>query len=673
MKDLKSIFAGGFVAGPASPVRQDPEVEFLGVLMDYGLEVEYLQYGKLQRVKTTTDKKGEKSGWYIFHPDGVPAGAYGDWRLSDDHHSWCAKDVHDLSTHEILENKARMEQAKRERAAAIEQDQKAAALKAQSIVQDAQPATNDHPYLKAKGVPSYGLSLHDGKLAIPAINERGEVVTIQTIDQHGGKLFLKGGKKSGSFFWIEGKRDTIYICEGYATGATLHMATGCAVAVAFDAGNLVQVAPLIRGKFLTASLVIAADNDQFKGNDNAGVRCAKQAAELTAASVVIPQFSSLETKPTDFNDLAALEGLDRVRQQIVPSGTVATPSSRFELSRVDTLEVKEIDWAVEGYIESDSLGLIFGEPGCGKSFVAIDMACCIATGQPWHGHEVKPGMAIYIAGEGHNGLARRFHAWEKVHGASIKGAPIYTSHRAAHLFDQASALEVAESVKAIVQAEGKQPRIIIIDTVARNMGGDENSTQDMNKFIEHLDNLLRHPYKTAVLCVHHSGKASPGQARGSTALRGALDSEYQVEIDRASQMVRLANRKMKDGEPPPEKHFTLTQIGLGKIDSKGQEIMGAALKSVDLSGLIAPIKEEAATLSKNQGAAMRVLEDLFQHRARTEDTTDVALSDWRDACAAAGMDRNRFHEVKTALSDKGKVRISSLGVIELGYELPDLT
>src|SRR5690606_10975405 len=132
------------------------------------------------------------------------------------------------------------------------------------------------------------------------------------------------------------------------------------------------------------------------------------------------------------------------------------------------------------------------------------------------------------AGEGHNGLARRFKAWERVHGVSLQGAPIYKSHRAAQLYDQKSALDVAEAVKAVADKEGQTPRLIIIDTVARNMGGDGNSTQDMNLFIEHLDALLRHPYKAAVLCVHHSGKASPGQARGSTALRGALDAEYQV-------------------------------------------------------------------------------------------------------------------------------------------------
>src|SRR5690606_31096689 len=110
--------------------------------------------------------------------------------------------------------------------------------------------------------------------------------------------------------------------------------------------------------------------------------------------------------------------------------------TKFEFSRIDSLEVKEIDWLVDGYFEADSLDLIFGEPGCGKSFISIDLGCCIATGTSWHGHEVKQGMVIYIAGEGHNGLARRFKAWERIHGVSLQGAPIYKSHRAAQLYDQ---------------------------------------------------------------------------------------------------------------------------------------------------------------------------------------------------------------------------------------------
>lgn len=665
--NIASIFSGGFVpASMMEEVKQDPEAAFIAVLNDYGLDVDHLAYETLTRVKTKEDKGAEKSGWYVFYPGGISSGAYGDWRNGEEYQTWCAKRQNDMSPAEWLENKSRMEKAKRERAKQIEEDQKKAAGVARDILSDAQPANDDHPYLKAKGVKSHGLSIHGSSLIIPAINEDGEITTVQSIDRNGNKLFLKGGKKSGSFFWIEGSRDRIYICEGYATGATISEVTGCAVVVAFDAGNLPKVAPLIREKFLSANIILAADNDQFKGNHNAGVKCAKEAAELIGADVVIPQFVNLASKPTDFNDLMALEGVDRVKQQISQQTKVSTPRTRFEFSRVDSLAIEDIDFVIDGYLESDSLDLIFGEPGCGKSFVSIDMACCVATGTPWHGHEVKKGLVIYIAGEGHNGLAKRFKAWEVAHGVSLANAPLYKSHRAAQLYDMTVAIEVAESVKSISDAEGVVPALIIVDTVARNMGGDENSTKDMNQFIEHLDALLRHPYKSAVMLVHHSGKASPGQARGSTALRGALDAEYQVEMDQSSKMIVLSNKKMKDGEVPAEKKFSIRQVGLGQIGKKGTEIMGAMLETVDISGLVDQVKEKAETLTKNQRSAIVSLEGIFYARKREGSTVPVTLNDWRDACE---IPRNRFHEVKDSLVAKGKVTINSTGVVNLNYEL----
>ena len=664
--NISQIFSGGFVpAAMMDEIRQDPEAAFIGKLAEIGLEIDALTYETLTRVKTSGDKGSEKSGWYIYYPSGIPSGAYGDWRNGGESMTWCHKAQHEMQANEWVENKRRMEKAQRERAAMIDAEHKAAAVQARDILGEAQAATDDHPYLKSKGVKAHGISIHDGRLVIPAINEDGEITTIQTIDQSGKKLFLKGGKKSGTFFWLEGSRDTIYICEGYATAATIYEATGCAVVVAFDAGNLPKVAPIIRGKFLSTKIVMAADNDQFKGNHNAGVKCAKEAAEAIGADVVIPQFSNLSTKPTDFNDLITLEGLDRVREQLIGKPSVTTPRTRYEFSRVDTLEILDIDYVVDKYIEADSLDLMFGEPGCGKSFIAIDIACCIATGTPWHGHPVKQGVVIYIAGEGHNGLARRFKAWELKHGVSLNGAPLYKSHRAAQLYDQGSAVQVAEAVRAISEAEGVQPAMIIVDTVARNMGGDENSTQDMNQFIEHIDAMLRHPYKAAVLLVHHSGKASPGQARGSTALRGALDAEYQIEMDQSSRMIVMSNKKMKDGEIPAEKKFSITKVGLGVMGKDGNEITGAALETVDISGLLGAVKEKSASMTNNQKKAFDALTGLVYVREKDGADSTITVDDWKEASREHGIERNRFHEIKVALQAKKLIQIDSLGVVRL--------
>lgn len=337
--------------------------------------------------------------------------------------------------------------------------------------------------------------------------------------------------------------------------------------------------------------------------------------------------------------------------------TNALPETKFPFSRVNTDQILDIDWTVEGYLESDSLSLIFGEPASGKSLVTIDIACCVATGRQWHGNDVKQGAVFYIAGEGFNGLSRRFRAWERFTGQSLRDANIFTSHKPARLYDRQSAIEVAESVYAIAQHYRIMPSLIVVDTVARNMGGDENSTQDMNAFIEHLDVCLRSPYKATVLCVHHSGKASPGQARGSTALRGALDAEYHVEKSSTSDMIRMINKKMKDADIPPEMQFAINKVELGLNNKKGEPVTSVALSAVDISGVINQAKTNHEYLGKNQALAARVLDELIFVRERDGLDPSVPRDEWRDACVERGLDRRRFKEACDGLLEKRKITI----------------
>lgn len=224
------------------------------------------------------------------------------------------------------------------------------------------------------------------------------------------------------------------------------------------------------------------------------------------------------------------------------------------------LQYRAPEFLIDGLIETDSLGLLFGEPGCGKSFLAVDIALCVATGAAFHGRGVKGGPVFLIAGEGHNGLARRFAAWAIARGVSLNDALLFKSNRAAQFLDAANARIVAEAVEALAGLHGK-PALIIIDTLARNFGaGDENSTSDMGSFITAVDDLKARFPGCAVLIVHHSGHADKSRARGAMALKGALDCEYRVEKD--ADAIRLINTKMKDAEPPRDLHFALKSVDL---------------------------------------------------------------------------------------------------------------
>lgn len=167
------------------------------------------------------------------------------------------------------------------------------------------PANASHPYLVAKEVDAFGLRQIVDVLVIPARNTMGAIRTLQFINPDASKRFMPGGGKIGHYHAIGGKPlNRLVIAEGYATGASVHMATGLPVAVAFDAGNLLPVARALRAKFPRLAIILAADNDA----STVGFLKATEAAQAVNGSVWMPDQVGF-----DFNDLHCSAGLDAVR------------------------------------------------------------------------------------------------------------------------------------------------------------------------------------------------------------------------------------------------------------------------------------------------------------------------------------------------------------------------
>jgi hypothetical protein len=266
---------------------------------------------------------------------------------------------------------------------------------------------------------------------------------------------------------------------------------------------------------------------------------------------------------------------------------------------------------------------------------------------------------FYIAGEGHNGLARRFKAWELGNGVSLQGAPLYKSHRAAQLYDATEAAMVAEAIKTLATECGYIPAMIVIDTLARNMGGDENSTQDMNSFIQHLDTYLRQDYKCCVLVAHHSGAADKERSRGSTALKGALDAEYKCQLDSGSKTIQFESKKMKDAEMPAIKNFQITQVDLPILDKHGNPVKGAYLTSVDISGLVSSVQKRTV-LPGNQLIALNCLVAI-EAKKTTDGMEGIDVSanydEWRESAKSHGLNPRRFKESVEGLTKKDMVSL----------------
>jgi putative DNA primase/helicase len=219
------------------------------------------------------------------------------------------------------EAEAKVKAAKRE----------AAAVKANAIWNAAEDIEGDeHPYLKRKGVLAHGVRVGTwknipGYLLIPMRTPAGDIVSLQAISSNPdptvgrAKDFLYEGQKHGTMHWIgDVPNDAtviIVVTEGYATGGSIHLATGYSVAVAWDAGNLPTVAMILRKLHPRATIIVAAENDKY-GKANAGLKGAQQACTSARALMALPKFRDESSQPTDFNDLALLEGLDAVRGQI---------------------------------------------------------------------------------------------------------------------------------------------------------------------------------------------------------------------------------------------------------------------------------------------------------------------------------------------------------------------
>lgn len=278
---------------------------------------EIIADGTIHRFHVEGDKAGSINGWYIVHTGVVLAGSFGCWKRGIKQH-WHSKRENELSTTEkrvlqqqIAKSKQAIEKAQYER-------QTEARKKANSLWANAPLADEEHPYLKTKRIKSFGLlKQKDAALMVPLFDNDNQLHSLQFILANGDKRFLSMGAYKGHYCGLGNITDTVYICEGYATAASIHEATKCHTICAFTAGNLLAVAQQIKLKHPTATIIIAADNDRLTEN-NPGVAEATKAANAIHAQVIIPDFTRVDTatKPSDFNDLMQLAGTEEVRRQL---------------------------------------------------------------------------------------------------------------------------------------------------------------------------------------------------------------------------------------------------------------------------------------------------------------------------------------------------------------------
>lgn len=263
---------------------------------------------------STSGRRGDDSGWYALHLDGMAAGAFGCWREGLQS-SWCSKSDGDMTPAEVQAHRQRIKAMQAQREAEQTQRQQEASQTATARWNAATPAT-EHPYLRLKGIQPHGARMEGEVLLIPMRDTAGKLWNVERINPHDfkDKRGLFGGRRTGCFHSIgKIKENRLIVAEGFATGASIHEATGQAVAVGFNAGNLEPVALALRAKYPELKIIVAADDDAYTPG-NPGVTKATAAALAVGGAVAMPEFGAGRPDgATDFNDLHQIMGLGAVK------------------------------------------------------------------------------------------------------------------------------------------------------------------------------------------------------------------------------------------------------------------------------------------------------------------------------------------------------------------------
>ena len=332
------------------------------------------------------------------------------------------------------------------------------------------------------------------------------------------------------------------------------------------------------------------------------------------------------------------------------SRTSEIESRLMPLSSIEP--VLSLNHLVKGWMSRKGLSMLYGPSNAGKTFVALDIAMHVAAGRPWRGCRINGGGVLYIAAEGGAGVLNRLAGFKREF-PEMASAPFTLLPIGLDLHGEGDALAVCEVIP------DEAPALIVVDTLARSMGvGDENTAKDAAMFVRNCD-LIREATGAHVMVVHHTGKDEDRGARGSSALRAAVDTEISVTSE--GEIICKKQRDMAIADPL---HFKLRSITLGH-DEDGDPVTSAVVEACD------PPKKERKPLSGKNEVAMQALQEALRDHGSTKGGNVypagrpvVHVDRWREACDAHGLTggtsegagRVAFKRAKDKLMDMNEVR-----------------
>lgn len=467
--------------------------------------------------------KNNDTGWYVFKEiDGIYFGAFGSWKAGRGQANWCSREPSEIS----FATRANIEQARREQERRVEEGRAQAAVKATAIVQAADDAGTNHPYLIAKGVGPHGIKQVAENLVIPVVDIDGNTQSKQEIKPDGSKRYLSGGAIKGGMYRVGKVKGLIQVAEGFATAASIHEATGDVCFVCFDAGNIGPVVDALRSKY-SQPIVICADNDAWTDGNPGIAKAQEVAAVVPGVTVCWPTFKDTSTKPTDYNDLAQLEGNRAVIEQITvpPRDIHATPVGIFEDTDIPPRPWVFGDQLLRGYVTG-----IVAPAGIGKSMLTIQMGVAVALGLDFAGWNCfeQGNVWLYNNEDDMPELKRRFAAackameidrnilgdWFHLDSGDDRPLLVARADKNGHV------IQSPDVDACIAEIRAKDIKVFIVDPFAETHTVNENSNDEI-KQVTAMFRRIAKDADCAVVLVHHTRKAAGGFEGGSP---GSMDS-----------------------------------------------------------------------------------------------------------------------------------------------------
>lgn len=573
------------------------------------------------------------------------------------------------------------------------------------------PDDDRPPAITSEGEREVEIEHYDYTDAAGAFQYR--VIRFHTVDVNGAPVLGKHGnpKKtfrqksrdaSGNIVWGLNGRDvclyhwpalqlaieeykTVHICEGEKD---VHTVEGWGLVATTNSGGAANWRPEFAETFRGADVVILGDDD------TAGHKRTEEVARSLrgiAARVRVVGFWDGKKDVTDWKEAGG--SVDQLRAILdqVPDWRPAPPPSMMGAVGVHQLHDPTLrhEFLIADFLDRQGVAMMPGASGSGKTFLVLEIALCISTAMPFWGMEVKPGLVLYQAGEGKQGVTKRLDAWLKDRGVSPDASiPFQMLTKRVNLFidDKDTDTIIAEG-KAWAEFYGQPVRLVVIDTFNKAItGANEISGQDMGKVISRMERISVELDCCVLSPIH---KSKEGGMRGHTSLKG--DAANVIEVnelnirDHNGRIIRtIVLDKNKDGEKGKPLRFVLRQVVLD-IDEAGKAVTTCVIDKPDGD------EEEygrQGKLSLNQILALKALKQAVEDsgepapngiRAGSSVRTVVKNQAWKERFIktfpsfTATEPEAREKEAKRLLGHAGKVLLAGdyIGVDnELGISWP---